>query len=192
MTPRWPFHTPETKQASKQWLPRGSRPPKKFRVQGSHKMQMVITWFDNMGLIYQHHVPVGTKVKAPYFSTVMTTFLKNSRFKRPANAKKEWFLHMDNCSCHTAKVTKEFITARSIKLLTILLTHQTWCRRTSSSSPRPKTAWLALPSVAAQSRSGRGSAAPSPRMTMWLRSTSGWTAGRGASREREIMWKNNV
>ena len=82
------FHTPETKQASKQWLPKGSRPPKKFLVQENRKKQMVIIWFDNMGLIYHHYVPVGTKVNTPYFC--MTTFLKNFKFRKQANAKKEW------------------------------------------------------------------------------------------------------
>ncbi|CAB4067480.1 unnamed protein product [Lepeophtheirus salmonis] len=67
--------------------PNGLKGTIKVKVLESWKKQMVITWFDN-------------KVSC----------------QKACHANPEWFLHMDNCSSHTAINTKEFITTSSIRL----------------------------------------------------------------------------
>ncbi len=83
-----PFFTPESKEGSKQWVLKGSRTPVKFKSQVSKKKQMVISFFDNEGLIYQNYVPIGTKVNADYFVGSLQTFLKNVKTKRPTLVEK--------------------------------------------------------------------------------------------------------
>ena len=48
---------PETKQQSKQWSPRGARPPIKAKRVESTKKLMYVLFFDSRGAIYQHFVP---------------------------------------------------------------------------------------------------------------------------------------
>ena len=79
------FHTPETKQKSKQWLPKGTPRQIKARIHASRKKQMVVSFFDNKDLIYHHYVELGAKVIF--------------RHKRPEIAAGKWFLHWDNAQC---------------------------------------------------------------------------------------------
>ena len=83
------FHTPETKNESKHWLPKGQPGPLKERTQASRKKQMVFSFFDAAGIIYQHYAPLGAKLNAVYLTNVMGKFLRTFRSKRPLQAKKK-------------------------------------------------------------------------------------------------------
>ena len=111
------FHTPKTKAQSKQWLPKGTPGPTKARVHASRRKQMVMAFFDSSGMIYEHYVPVGGKVNAPYVTEVLRKFLKVFGRKRPEVASGEWILHWDNAPVHTAAVTQELLNAKGIKTL---------------------------------------------------------------------------
>ncbi len=56
------FHTPQTKQQSKQWLVKGAPGPIKAKVHASRSKQMVLCFFDSKGLIYTNYVPKGSMV----------------------------------------------------------------------------------------------------------------------------------
>ena len=58
------FHSPETKEQLKQWLPKGTLGPLKAKVQASRKKQMVIVFFDMFGILYEHYIPIGVQVNA--------------------------------------------------------------------------------------------------------------------------------
>ena len=77
------FHTPDTKNQSKQWLPKGTPGPLKARVQVSRKKQMVFAFFNNAGLVYQHYAPLGTKANAGYLVGILRKFLKVFKRKCP-------------------------------------------------------------------------------------------------------------
>jgi hypothetical protein len=77
------FHTPETKQQSKQWLKKGEPGPIKAKVHVTRAKQMVLAFFDAKGLIYTNYVPKGTMVNARYIVEALGTFLKVLRKKRP-------------------------------------------------------------------------------------------------------------
>ncbi len=84
------YHTPETKKQSKQWIPRGQPGPLKARVHASRTKQMVVAFFDSLGLIYTHIVPKGASINAAsinaaYTIKVLGTFLEHFK-KRPAMA----------------------------------------------------------------------------------------------------------
>ncbi len=51
------FHTPETKEQSKQWLKKGEPGPIKAKVHATRAKQMVLAFFDAKGLIYTNYVP---------------------------------------------------------------------------------------------------------------------------------------
>ncbi|QQP37168.1 Mariner Mos1 transposase, partial [Caligus rogercresseyi] len=97
------FFTPESKRGSSQWLPKGSNPPLK-------KKQMVLSSFDNCGVIFQHYLPVRTSVTVAVFKDVMNMFLK--KFKE-----KDWYFHFNNAPCHMANSTKEFLAKKGIKVI---------------------------------------------------------------------------
>ncbi|QQP51819.1 Uncharacterized protein FKW44_013279 [Caligus rogercresseyi] len=69
---------------------------------------MVLSFFDNCGVIFQHYLPVRTSVTVAVFKDVMNMFLK--KFKE-----KDWYFHFDNAPCHTANSTKEFLAKKGIK-----------------------------------------------------------------------------
>ncbi|QQP56370.1 Uncharacterized protein FKW44_001000 [Caligus rogercresseyi] len=104
------FFTPESKQGSSQWLPKGSNPPLK-------KKQMVLCFFDNCGVIFQHYLPVRTSVTAAVFKDVMNMFLKKFKEKRPEMANIDCYFHFDNAPCQTANSTKEFLAKKGIKVI---------------------------------------------------------------------------
>ncbi|QQP35734.1 Mariner Mos1 transposase [Caligus rogercresseyi] len=99
-----------SQRGSSQWLPKGSNPPLKFKRQESKKKQMVLSFFDNCGVIFQHNLPMKT-------SDVIKMFLKKFKEKRPEMAKRDWYFHFDNAPCHTANSTKEFLAKKGIKVI---------------------------------------------------------------------------
>ncbi|QQP52097.1 Uncharacterized protein FKW44_004118 [Caligus rogercresseyi] len=106
-----------SKRGSSRWLPKGSNPPLKFKRQQSRKKQMVLSFFDNCGVIFQHYLPMRTSVTAAVFKDVMNMFLNKFKEKRPEMAIRDWYLHFDNSPCHTANSTKEFLAKKGIKVI---------------------------------------------------------------------------
>jgi histone-lysine N-methyltransferase SETMAR len=111
------FHTPETKEQSKQWLKKGEPGPIKAKVHATRTKQIVLAFFDAKGLIYTNYVPKGTTVNANYIVEALGTFLKVLRKKRPVMAEGEWFLHWDNAPVHTAATVTDWLAARHVKLI---------------------------------------------------------------------------
>ena len=58
------FHTPETKQQSKQKIRNGQHGPTKAKVKARHQKQMFLVYFDSNGEIYTNYVPRGKFVKS--------------------------------------------------------------------------------------------------------------------------------
>ncbi|QQP49806.1 Uncharacterized protein FKW44_010598, partial [Caligus rogercresseyi] len=93
------------------------QPALKFKRQESRKKQMVLSFFDNCGVIFQHYLPMRTSVTVAVFKDVMNMFLKKFKEKRPEMAKRGWYFHFDNAPCHTANSTKEFLAKKGIKVI---------------------------------------------------------------------------
>ncbi len=111
------FSTPESKNKSKQWVPKGSPAPTKAKTVASRKKQMVLSFFDMEGLVYQHYAPLGTSINADYFIKVLQAFLKVFRRKRAEMAENGWILHFDNAPSHTANLTKTFMARKGIRTI---------------------------------------------------------------------------
>ena len=113
-----PEYIPERKRDSYQWLPKGSKAPIKAKRQESRRKSMVFAYFDQNGMIYSTVAPVGTSINATYFVDVLANFLKVLKCKRPnISSANDFFFHMDNCSIHTAGITKEFMAKRGFNVL---------------------------------------------------------------------------
>jgi hypothetical protein len=102
------FHTPKTKQQSKQWLKNGEPGPIKAKVHATKAKQMVLAFFQAKGLIFTNYVPKGTTVNARYIVEALGSFLKILRKKRPVMAAGESFLHWDNAPVHTAATVTDW------------------------------------------------------------------------------------
>ena len=103
------FHTPETKEQSKQWLPKGTPGPLKAKSQASRQKQMVLAFFDHKGMIYTNMVPRGQTVNAVYIVDTLKVFFQHLNRKRPDLAKRGIIFHWDNAPVHTARIVKDFL-----------------------------------------------------------------------------------
>ena len=106
------YHTPETKEQSKQWVKRGSPGPIKCKSQESRVKQMVLAFHDREGLIYTNMVPRGSTVNAVYIVGALKKFLKRMRQKRSEKMKDGIILHWDNAPVHTARIVREYLATR--------------------------------------------------------------------------------
>ncbi|QQP36921.1 Uncharacterized protein FKW44_022164, partial [Caligus rogercresseyi] len=100
-----------------QLLPKGSNPRLKFKRQESRKKQMVLSFFDNCGVIFQHYLPMRTSVTMAVFKDVMDMFLKKFKENWPEMAKRDWYFHFGNAPCYTANSTKELLSKKRIKVI---------------------------------------------------------------------------
>jgi hypothetical protein len=78
---------------------------------------MVMVFFDSKGLIYTHIVPKSQPVNPDHAVTVLGTFLRHLRKKRPDLIEQQWWFHWDNAQVHTATSVKNWIAAHNIQLL---------------------------------------------------------------------------
>ena len=107
------FSTPETKRQSMQWVKKGSPGPIKARRHTSRRHQMVVTFFDRAGLVYQHYMPAGQTMNSSYYIKTLKAFKKAYAKKRPQNRGKVVKLHSDNAPAHASKMTQEYMAANS-------------------------------------------------------------------------------
>ena len=110
------FHTPETKERSKQWLPRGSPGPVKAKVIASRKKQMVLSFFDHQGLIFQRFAPQGTSINGDFIIEALKKFLTAKERKRP-DLGDSWRLHWDNAPVHTSRAVKACLKEKAIEVV---------------------------------------------------------------------------
>ena len=98
----WVFqYDPETKRQSQQWFTPNSPRPKKARMSKSKIKTMLITFFDQKGLVHHEFVPQGQTVNQHFYQEVLKRLNDRVRRCRPALWKnKSWMLHHDNYFIH--------------------------------------------------------------------------------------------
>jgi hypothetical protein len=139
------FHTPETKQQPKQWLPKSQPGPIKAKVQASRTKKMVLAFFNAKGIIYINYMPKGTTVNGNYIMEALGKFMNIFRKKRPIMAEGQWFFHWDNAPVHTAAVVHDWLAARQVQMIEHPFTCLTWPQLTFSCFPSSRCSWLASP-----------------------------------------------
>ncbi len=116
----WIYHyDPATKQESSCYRGKNQPSKKKVRQAKSVGKVMLIAFFDHKGMIYQHYVPhtdPRTTINKEYYIKVIKQLREHLRKKRPEIAK-NFILHQDNATPHTAALTRAFFTKFKIEVL---------------------------------------------------------------------------
>jgi hypothetical protein len=82
-----------TKRQSMQWLKKGMACLVKAKVITTRTKQMLLTFFDDQGMVYTNYVPKGVTFNVAYILQALWRFLKALQKKRPNLVTREWFLH---------------------------------------------------------------------------------------------------
>lgn len=99
----WVHHwDPETKSESKQWVHKGSPPPKKARTQPSAGKLMATIFWDMNGILLIEYMPKGTTINADTYANTLKNLRKAIDQKRPNFVNQEVFLLHDNATVHKA------------------------------------------------------------------------------------------
>jgi hypothetical protein len=78
---------------------------------------MVMTLCDSKGLIYTQIISRDESISANYIVSVLDTFLRHLRKKRPDLAQRWWWLYWDFAPEDTATSVKKWTAAHSIWML---------------------------------------------------------------------------
>ena len=72
---------------------------------------LMITFFDNTGMIYMHWIPTGQTVNKEYYVKILREFKERFHRKRPALFKSgQWHFHQDNALVHNSILVKDYLT----------------------------------------------------------------------------------
>ena len=111
------FHTPQTKQQSKQWFKKNKLGQIKVEVQASNTKQMLLTFFELKGLIHTNSMPREQTINATYIRKALGKFMKIFRQKRFIMASEDWFLHWCNVATHSATILQIFLFANYMQVI---------------------------------------------------------------------------
>lgn len=102
-------YDPESKQQSKQWLPRGSSGPIKFKSQKSAQKVMATIFWDSDGVILIDYLKGQRTVTGAYYANVLRKLKEALVKKRKGKHHGGILFHHDNAPAHSARVAKEVL-----------------------------------------------------------------------------------
>jgi len=112
------YQQPETKKAGKEWRHTSSPKPKKFRTQPSAGKVMLIPFWDERGLIFEHYMPRGNTVTSVTYADLLNIHLHPAiKSKRRELLSTGVLLQHDNARTHTARSTVATIQDLSFECL---------------------------------------------------------------------------
>lgn len=108
----WIFwHDPETKEMSKQWLPKGGRPPVKAKVVKSASKTMMTLFFDAEGPLLVDFLEKGSTINGQYYAQLLTRLRDSIQEKRRGKLRAGVLLLDDNAPVHKAGVVLDHLRA---------------------------------------------------------------------------------
>lgn len=111
-------YDPETKMQSSQWKSPTSPRPKKARMSKSNIKVMLVTFFDNQGIVHHEFMEKGTTINQHVYLGILRRLRESVRRKRPELFKSNsWILHHDNAPAHTAASVKTYLASRGTTVL---------------------------------------------------------------------------
>lgn len=115
----WVYHyDPKTKRESTKWVLKGGAPPRKVRAQKSKQKVMVVSFFDQRGMIYTHYCEAGRNINTEYYMEIITQLIRvHIPRKRPEYQGGKFKLHQDNARPHVSKKMIEFFEKKKIELV---------------------------------------------------------------------------
>jgi hypothetical protein len=99
----------EKKHQSRQWLEKGTQGPIKAKVIASCIKHMVLTFFDNKGMVSTNHVPRGVALNTDYISA-LKKFIKALHQKR---LDLDLMFLWDKTLVHTAQKVQQFLAKKT-------------------------------------------------------------------------------
>ena len=102
-------YDPETKQQSKQWLPRGSAGPIKFKSERSVNKVMATVLWDQEEVVLVDFFEGRKTVTGSYYVEVLRKLRTELAKKRPGKLHRGILFPHDNAPAHSARVTKEIL-----------------------------------------------------------------------------------
>ncbi len=124
------YYDPQARMHASEWLPKGSNPPVVCKRERSTKKVLLITFFYQRGLVHHEFLRNGT-ITSQVFVQILQRFRQNLRIRRPRRLFRNFWLHMDNASPHTAVPTKNYLLQTRTQVLPHPPTPQTWLRTIS-------------------------------------------------------------
>ena len=110
-------YDPETKTQSSVWVPKGSKPPVKFKVGPSAKKVLASIFWDCKGVIYAEYTVDGSTVTGTRFANSVQILREEVKKKRRGKLRSGLVLHMDNAPAHTSRIAQATIRDCGFELL---------------------------------------------------------------------------
>jgi histone-lysine N-methyltransferase SETMAR len=102
-------YDPETKQQSKQWLPRGSAGPIKFKSERSVNKVMAAVFWDSEGVVLVDFLESQKTVTGSYYVEALRKLRAELAKRRPGKLHRGILFHHDNAPAHSARVTEDIM-----------------------------------------------------------------------------------
>ena len=104
----WIFqYDPESKIQSKEWLPRGTPGPKKFRAARSVAKVLATVFWDTEGVILVDFLEDQKSITAVYYEAVLLKLRRAIARKRPGKLSRHIIFHHDNAPAHTSRLCRD-------------------------------------------------------------------------------------
>ena len=108
---------PESKVQSKQWLPRGSAGPIKFKAERSAQKIMATVFWDKDGIILLDFLEGQKTITASYYEKVLRKLMTVLAKKRRGKLHRQILFHHDNAPAHTAKTVTTILREFRLEIL---------------------------------------------------------------------------
>ena len=102
-------YDPETKQQSKQWLPRGSSGPIKFKSERSVKKVMATVFWVSEGVVLVDFLEGKKTVTGAYYVEVLKKLRAKLPQKRPGKLHRGILFHHDNAPAHSSRIVRDVL-----------------------------------------------------------------------------------
>ncbi len=102
-------YDPESKIQSKQWLPRGSAAPVKFKVARSAQKVMATVFWDSKGVILIDFLEGQKTITGNYYKGVLQKLKTALAKKRRGKLQRGILFHHDNAPAHSSRVAREVL-----------------------------------------------------------------------------------
>ena len=102
-------YDPETKQQSKQWLPRGSSGPIKFKSERSVKKAIATVFWDCEEVVLVDFLEGKKTVTGAYYVEVLKKLRAKLAEKRPGKLHRGILFHHDNAPAHSSRIVRDVL-----------------------------------------------------------------------------------
>lgn len=102
-------YDPESKIQSKEWLPRGTVGPRKFRAERTVAKVLATIFWDSEGIIMVDFLEDQKSINATYYEAALRKLRCEISKKRPGKLRKRILFHHDNAPAHTSKLCRNVL-----------------------------------------------------------------------------------